>query len=99
MRRGIRGILKEAYRSEGSLGVVRFLSAVFLRRRVNKDKTWNYKRLGLLPEGTLGREYWKHLTARRAGPRTEVQAHRHHGPTKNGAPKKTKIPTLTKSCH
>lgn len=30
--------------------------------RVNKDKQWNYKKLGLLPDGTLGREYWKHIT-------------------------------------
>ena len=33
-----------------------------LKVSVNKDKVWNYKRLGLLPEGTLGREYWKHMT-------------------------------------
>jgi ubiquinone biosynthesis protein Coq4 len=24
---------------------------------------WQYKRLGLLPQGTLGRTYWEHLTA------------------------------------
>jgi ubiquinone biosynthesis protein Coq4 len=31
--------------------------------RVNRDKMWQYKRLGLLPQGTLGRTYWEHLTA------------------------------------
>lgn len=26
------------------------------------DLAWRYRRLGLLPEGTLGREYWAHMT-------------------------------------
>ncbi|APV49457.1 hypothetical protein BWI17_07035 [Betaproteobacteria bacterium GR16-43] len=62
MRRALRAMTKEAYRSEGAMGVVRLLGAMFLKASVNRDKLWNYKRLGLLPEGTLGREYWKHLT-------------------------------------
>lgn len=62
VRRSFRAILKEAYLAEGALGVGRFLFAIFFRKRVNKDQVWRYKRLGLLPEGTLGREYWKHLT-------------------------------------
>jgi hypothetical protein len=62
MRRAFRALIKEAYAAEGVMGVVRFFSALFLNTSVNKDKLWNYKRLGLLPEGTLGREYWKHLT-------------------------------------
>jgi ubiquinone biosynthesis protein Coq4 len=44
------------------MGVARFVGAIAFKRAVNKDKVWSYKRLGLLPEGTLGREYWKHLT-------------------------------------
>ena len=36
--------------------------ALFFGAAVNREMLWNYKRLGLLPEGTLGREYWKHLT-------------------------------------
>lgn len=63
LRRGLAEILKEGYRAEGPRGVIRFLAAALLRRRVNADQIWNYKRLGLLPEGTLGREYWKHMTA------------------------------------
>jgi hypothetical protein len=62
-RRGMAGILAEAHRAEGTWGVIRFVSALWLGARVNRDKPWKYKRLGLLPEGTLGREYWKHLTA------------------------------------
>jgi hypothetical protein len=58
----MRGLLGSAYRSEGWRGPVRFFAAAFLKRSVNKDKLWTYKRLGLLPEGTLGREYWKQMT-------------------------------------
>lgn len=62
LRRGLRGILKETYLEEGVRGWVRFVAAMFLKARVNPERIWSYKRLGLLPEGTLGREYWKHLT-------------------------------------
>jgi hypothetical protein len=62
MRRAFRAMFKEAYLSEGVMGVARFVGAIAFKRAVNKDKVWSYKRLGLLPEGTLGREYWKHLT-------------------------------------
>jgi hypothetical protein len=61
-RRAFKALAKEAYQAEGLVGVFRFFGAMFLGTSVNKDKLWNYKRLGLLPEGTLGREYWKHLT-------------------------------------
>ena len=61
-RRAFRAMFKEAYLSEGWIGVLRFFAAMVLKAAVNKDKLWTYKRLGLLPEGTLGREYWKHLT-------------------------------------
>jgi len=62
MRRAFRAMFREAFLAEGYLGVLRFAGALFLKAPVNRDKLWNYKRLGLLPEGTLGREYWKHLT-------------------------------------
>jgi hypothetical protein len=29
------------------------------------EMAWRYKRLGLLPRGTLGREYWAYMTSRR----------------------------------
>ena len=61
-RRAFKALAKEAYQAEGLVGVFRFFGAMFLGTSVNKDKLWNYKRLGLLPEGTLGREYWRHLT-------------------------------------
>lgn len=62
MRRGLRVMLKEAYTAEGPMGVLRFVGALALKLSVNKDKFWQYKRLGLLPEGTLGRSYWSHMT-------------------------------------
>jgi hypothetical protein len=62
MRRGMRVMLKEAWRAEGPMGPLRLLAALALRVAVNKDKLWRYKRLGLLPEGTLGRAYWRHMT-------------------------------------
>jgi hypothetical protein len=61
-RRAFKALATEAYQAEGLAGVFRFFGALFLGTSVNKDKLWSYKRLGLLPEGTLGREYWKHLT-------------------------------------
>jgi hypothetical protein len=62
LRRGMRNMLGEAFAAEGAKGVLRFLGALLLGARVNKNKLLHYKRLGLLPEGTLGREYWKHMT-------------------------------------
>lgn len=62
LRRMMRAMLKEVWLAEGIAGVIRFAGAALLRARVNKDRLWSFKRLGLLPEGTLGREYWKHMT-------------------------------------
>ena len=67
MRRVLRVMLKEACLAEGAMGIVRVLAAMLLKAPVNRAKLWSYKRLGLLPEGTLGREYWKHMTVRGFG--------------------------------
>ncbi|MEZ4296973.1 MAG: hypothetical protein R3B70_18555 [Polyangiaceae bacterium] len=61
-RRGLLPLLREAREAEGMWGVARFVGSLVFGAPVNKDKHLRYKRLGLLPEGTLGREYWKHLT-------------------------------------
>jgi hypothetical protein len=63
VRRAFRVMLKEAWIAEGPLGVARFAGAMWFKARVNKDQFVRYKRLSLLPEGTLGREYWKHMLA------------------------------------
>src|SRR5262249_45537880 len=52
-RRAFKALAKEAYQAEGLVGVFRFFGAMFLGTSVNKEKLWSYKRLGLLPEGTL----------------------------------------------
>jgi hypothetical protein len=62
LRRMMKAMLKEAWLAEGLAGLVRFLAGVLLRARVNTDNLWSHKRLGLLPEGTLGRQYWAHMT-------------------------------------
>jgi hypothetical protein len=62
MRRGMGVMLRTAYGHGGVAGVLRFFGAMLLRLRVNEDALPRYRRLGLLPDGTLGREYWKHMT-------------------------------------
>lgn len=61
MRRTMRVLLKEAWLGEGVLGIVRIFGAMLLKTAVNRDLMLRYKRLGMLPEGTLGREYWKFM--------------------------------------
>ena len=67
MRRTMGALLKEAWGAEGVPGVARFLAGFFLRAVTNRDQLGTYKKLGLLPEGTLGREFWKHMTVRGFG--------------------------------
>ena len=62
MRRMLRVLVKEAYQSQGVRGVLRVFGALWFKLAVDKDQLWSHKRLGLLPEGTLGREYWSHMT-------------------------------------
>jgi hypothetical protein len=67
MQRMMRAMIKEAWAAEGAPGVARFLAGFFFRAVTNKDRLSSYKKLGLLPEGTLGREFWKHMTVRGFG--------------------------------
>jgi ubiquinone biosynthesis protein Coq4 len=62
MRRAMRAMFKEAYQAEGLPGMLRLFAAMWFKAPVNTKKLKNYKRLGLLAEGTLGREYWKFMT-------------------------------------
>ncbi len=61
MRRMARVVYKEAYVAEGVMGIARLLAAMLLGTAVNRDRMDRYKRLGLLPDGTLGREYWRFM--------------------------------------
>lgn len=60
-RRMMRVLLKEAWLGEGVAGVLRLFGAMVFKAAVNRDLMVRYKQLGLLPEGTLGREYWKFM--------------------------------------
>jgi hypothetical protein len=52
-----------AYREEGFAGVRRMLG--MFGAGEDPEVAWKYKQLGLLPEGTLGREFWEHCTKNR----------------------------------
>jgi hypothetical protein len=52
-----------AYVDEGLTGVHK-LVAPLLKGGEDSEVAFRYKRLGLLPEGTLGRAFWEHCTAR-----------------------------------
>lgn len=61
LRRGLRVMLKEASAAQGWRGALRFLAALWLKAPVDRARRMDYQRLGLGAEGTLGREYWKHM--------------------------------------
>jgi len=63
MRRSMRALLTETYRSAGIHGVLRLIGAMFIKHAGDGARLLAYRQLESLPEGTLGREYWKHLTA------------------------------------
>lgn len=50
----------QAYQEEGFAGL-RKMTALWGGGE-DPQLAWKYKRLGLLPEGTLGREFWEHIT-------------------------------------
>jgi hypothetical protein len=62
MRRVMGAMLKEAYTGGGVRGLLRFFISMFMRSASDPARLLDYKRLGLLPDGTLGRTYWKHMT-------------------------------------
>ena len=76
-----RNIVGELWREEGLAGLWKFYKTVTGKGIDNPELAWKYKRLGLLPEGTLGREWWKHMTSRKfafpgePGGLLEIQCH------------------------
>ena len=61
-RRILERYLRAAYARDGAAGVANILSALFLQRGPKYPETaQRYRRLGLLPSGTLGREFWQHI--------------------------------------
>ena len=57
-------VLPEAWKEGGLRGVWKAFGPRF-GKATDPALAWRYKQLGLLPDGTLGREYWKHLTSRK----------------------------------
>src|SRR5262249_19041969 len=53
----------DTWKEEGLKGLWKLLK-VFRQKHEDPALAWKYKKLGLLPEGTLGREFWTHLTER-----------------------------------
>ena len=63
MRRVMGKYGARAYQEEGLAGVRKMASMVI--NVEDLEVAWKYKQLGLLPEGTLGREFWEHCTKNR----------------------------------
>lgn len=62
IRRGMRTFIAEAHHAGGVPAVLRYFGALAFKLAGRRDRLSDYKRLGLLPEGTVGREFWKHMT-------------------------------------
>ncbi len=60
----IQAKFSRAWKDEGFEGVKHLVGAVVGVGAADPALAWRYKKLGLLPEGTLGREYWVHCTSR-----------------------------------
>jgi uncharacterized tellurite resistance protein B-like protein len=55
----------QAYHEEGLAGIRKMLAP--LTGGEDLEVAWKYRQLGLLPEGTLGREFWEQCTKNRYG--------------------------------
>jgi len=66
MRRIMGKFGTKAYEEEGLRGV-RKMAALFMGGVEDAELAWKYKQLSLLPEGTLGREFWEHCAKNRFG--------------------------------
>jgi len=65
MRRIMGKFGAKAYNEEGLAGIRKMLT--LFTGGEDLEVAWKYKQLGLLPEGTLGREFWEHCTKNRFG--------------------------------
>lgn len=63
MRRIMGKVGGRAFQDEGFAGIRKMLAP--LLGTEDAEVAWKYKQLGLLPEGTLGREFWEHCTKNR----------------------------------
>ncbi len=63
-RRLLGSFIREAMDEAGLSGVRRLLGPLFGAGVADRARALRYKQLGLLPEGTFGRAFWEHCTAR-----------------------------------
>ncbi|WP_437657401.1 hypothetical protein [Sorangium sp. So ce1182] len=65
VRRRLVGVLAgEVMRDEGLAGLRELIGPLFGAGVEDRARAFRFKQLGLLPEGTLGRVFWEHCTAR-----------------------------------
>ncbi|HLO52359.1 MAG TPA: hypothetical protein VK211_28425 [Kamptonema sp.] len=56
-------LIKDAYQEEGIVGVINLVQPTFFATGgKDLDLAWRFRKLGLLPEDTLGRIFWEHFT-------------------------------------
>jgi tellurite resistance protein len=60
MRRMMGNVGGRAYKEEGFAGIRKMMAP--FTGEVDPELAWKYKQLGLMPEGSLGREFWEHCT-------------------------------------
>jgi hypothetical protein len=65
MRRIFGRFAGDAWRADGLAGVRQLIGALWFRGGKDPEMAWRYRQLGLLPEGSLGREMAVHWTANR----------------------------------
>jgi hypothetical protein len=62
-RRQLAEILRELYAAKGQAGLAPFFKSPSGRAAEDPAISWRYRRLGLLPKNTLGRELWRYCRA------------------------------------
>src|SRR4051812_568284 len=60
LRRLAGPVLERARQEKGLIGLFHFVRNARGRLEEDRAMAWRYRKLGLMPEGTLGREYWRY---------------------------------------
>ncbi len=57
-------LLQRVWRERGALAIFDIARSITGKTPADPERGWWYKRLGLLPEGTVGRAFWANMTER-----------------------------------
>lgn len=60
-----RKLVADMWNEEGLRGIWKVIRMATQSGRGEPELAWRYKQIGLLPEGTLGRAWWTHMTERK----------------------------------